>query len=95
LPIFSHSATLNCQIPGLLATYPPKIVENQSFIFDVKTGYLPKTGRNLAGECPELPAAKLVQYLQKPVKINILYPGVTLGSPYCWQERGHGRRLRV
>jgi hypothetical protein len=52
-PFFFTQAPRTAGFSGLLATYPPKVTENQFFIFDVTTGYLPKAERNRAGECPE------------------------------------------
>ncbi len=70
-PFFSPG-TLNCHISVTLTRYRPKIADNQYFIFDITPGYLPKSERTLAGECPELSTDLPVHNPQKPLKINII-----------------------
>jgi hypothetical protein len=50
---------------------------------DVTAGYLPKSKRNLAGEALNCPPICLATILKAPEN-QYLYPGVTLGCPYCW-----------
>ena len=70
--LFFSPGTLNCHISVTLTRYRPKIADNQYFIFDITPGYLPKSERNLGGECPELSTALPVHNPQKPLKINII-----------------------
>lgn len=78
---FSIAFSLNWQISVLPDRCPPKVGDNQYFIFYITTGYLLDPRRNLAGGCPELSATKIVHRLPQSLKIKIYIPASRSVAP--------------